>query len=186
MLCHLSSDGLPILLSLLRPATLIPPFFFPSFLVLLLCLYFVPGYWPISILLNQFEWQLFTVFKRVIPRQETLPQKILCGFCSARGIQKRASDPVEWSERLLWVSCVGVGCCGPLQEQCTLNQAPSLQPLVLWRGSFAHVNLEFFIPKQSPSANQENFLRRVSDCVTLHISVGRVHLTCPRLPFNNF
>ena len=32
-------------------------------------LYFLPGYWPIRVLLNQYEWQIFTVYKSIIPQQ---------------------------------------------------------------------------------------------------------------------
>ena len=38
-------------------------------LVLLPCLYLLPGYWPISTLLNKYEWQIFTVHKSIIPQQ---------------------------------------------------------------------------------------------------------------------
>ena len=31
--------------------------------------HFLPGYWPISILVIQFKWQIFTVYKRIIPQQ---------------------------------------------------------------------------------------------------------------------
>ena len=33
------------------------------------CLYFLPGYWPIRILLNQYNWQIFTEYKSTVPQQ---------------------------------------------------------------------------------------------------------------------
>lgn len=43
------------------------PFSFPTFLVWSSLFYFLSGYCPICHLLNQLEWQIFTVYKRIIP-----------------------------------------------------------------------------------------------------------------------
>lgn len=45
---------------------------FPIIFAWLPYLYFLPGSWPISILLNQFKWQICTVYKMIIPQQPIL------------------------------------------------------------------------------------------------------------------
>ena len=37
-------------------------------LILLAYLHFLPGYWPISILLNKYKWQIFTLYKSILPK----------------------------------------------------------------------------------------------------------------------
>ena len=38
--------------------------------------YFLPSCWPISILLNQYEWQFFTVYKSILPPHEKVSIKV--------------------------------------------------------------------------------------------------------------
>ena len=45
-----------------------------SFLLWFPCLYFLLGYWPINILLNQYEWQILTEYKHII-------HSSVCGVC---------------------------------------------------------------------------------------------------------
>ena len=66
LLPHFLHILLPLHL-LVSPLTL--SFFISAPFVWLSYLYFLPGYWLVSFLLNQFEWQTFTVYKRNIPQQ---------------------------------------------------------------------------------------------------------------------
>ena len=34
-------------------------------------IYFLPGYWPIRILVSQYKWKIFTVYKSIIPQYST-------------------------------------------------------------------------------------------------------------------
>lgn len=40
-----------------------------TLLIWLSHLYFLLGYWPISVLLNWYKWQIFTMYKSIIPQQ---------------------------------------------------------------------------------------------------------------------
>lgn len=44
------------------------PFFFPASSMVKI----LPTYWSVSFLLNQSEWQLFTLYKKIIPQQKGL------------------------------------------------------------------------------------------------------------------
>ena len=77
---------------------LILPFLFSTSLIWSPSLYFLPGYWPISVLLKQFEWQIFTVYKRIIPLHTIIDHPF--GNKEGRGILG-TKEPFGWINLLM-------------------------------------------------------------------------------------